>query len=46
MLYSFVDTYDGSFPFGDLTYLNGMLFGTTEFGGPHQSDGTVFSFKP
>jgi uncharacterized repeat protein (TIGR03803 family) len=41
-LYSFSGTSDGAVPFGDLTALNGVIYGTT-FAGGKSNTGTVFS---
>lgn len=45
VLYSFEDTPDGDWPQGDLLNVEGILYGTTMFGGTHNV-GTVFSLKP
>ncbi len=44
-LYSFVGATDGRVPDGDLTNVNGTLYGTTYQGGSG-GNGTVFSFTP
>ena len=36
---------DGTGPSGDLTYVNGLIYGTTSGGGKHY-DGTVYSIDP
>lgn len=37
--------YDGANPYGTLVYMNGTLYGTTQFGGGGGSDGTVYSIS-
>jgi uncharacterized repeat protein (TIGR03803 family) len=44
-IYSFGYAPDGDLPFAGLTYLNGMLFGTT-FGGGTEGNGTLFEITP
>lgn len=42
VIYSFTGGADGKFPNGNLVYVNGLLYGTTEEGGMYK-DGTIFS---
>jgi uncharacterized repeat protein (TIGR03803 family) len=44
VLYSFGGTPDGSYPVAGLTYLNGILYGTTRYDGANNK-GTVFSIS-
>ncbi|HYL28270.1 MAG TPA: choice-of-anchor tandem repeat GloVer-containing protein [Candidatus Nitrosotalea sp.] len=43
-LYSFKDHPDGGFPIGELTAVNGKLYGATMFGGT-KHDGAVYSIS-
>ena len=43
VLHSFGNRLDGAQPMAELTLVNGMLYGTTYFGGADGSSGTVFS---
>jgi uncharacterized repeat protein (TIGR03803 family) len=45
VLHSFGYGSDGSHPQAALAEMNGMLYGTTSYGGAH-SDGTVFALTP
>jgi uncharacterized repeat protein (TIGR03803 family) len=45
VLHSFTGGADGAFPFAGLVDVNGILYGTTEYGGP-DDDGTVFQIVP
>jgi uncharacterized repeat protein (TIGR03803 family) len=46
VLYAFKAGTDGAVPVGDLIDIDGTLYGVTNVGGPHGSNGTVFSIKP
>jgi uncharacterized repeat protein (TIGR03803 family) len=47
ILYSFgANTADGSHPEAALIYVNGVLYGTTGFGGANSNSGTLFSINP
>jgi len=47
VLYSFTDGNDGGFPYGGLLRANnGVLYGTTNFGGANGVYGTVFELAP
>jgi uncharacterized repeat protein (TIGR03803 family) len=47
VLYNFTDGADGGFPYGGLTLAsNGVLYGTTNFGGASSVYGTVFKLVP
>lgn len=45
VLHSFTGATDGSYPEAGLTYLKGMLYGTTLYGGTN-NEGTVFAISP
>jgi uncharacterized repeat protein (TIGR03803 family) len=46
VLYSFGSrSSDGTYPLGNLVDLNGVLYGTTSYGGSY-NDGTIFAFTP
>ena len=45
VLYSFGSGTDGQDPNKNLTYINGTLYGTTEFGGTYGDSGTVYAFN-
>jgi uncharacterized repeat protein (TIGR03803 family) len=46
VLYAFKAGTDGAVPNDDLIDIDGTLYGVTAVGGPHGSNGTVFSIKP
>src|ERR1700683_5043902 len=45
VLYSFAGGADGAYPFAGVLHANGMLYGTTLFGGGTNNDGTVFAIN-
>ncbi|HEX3430446.1 MAG TPA: choice-of-anchor tandem repeat GloVer-containing protein [Rhizomicrobium sp.] len=45
VLWSFGNGTDGQDPNKNLTYVNGTLYGTTEFGGAYGDSGTVYAFN-
>jgi uncharacterized repeat protein (TIGR03803 family) len=46
VLYSFTGGNDGRIPVGSPAYVNGQLYGITEYGGGQNAAGTVFRFDP
>lgn len=46
VVYSFRGGSDGEYPRGGLIDVDGMLYGTTKYGGGSRSDGTIFKLTP
>jgi hypothetical protein len=46
VLFSFAGSTNGDYPFSDLTFYQGNLYGTTSAYGPHTPNGTVFELTP
>jgi len=46
VIYSFQNVPDAGFPSGGLTFLNGLIYGTTSSGGTAKDGGTVFAINP
>ena len=44
-LYSFTGGTDGSLPYGPVLYKNGMIYGTTLYGGAYKNFGAVYQLK-